>query len=315
MDVFEELFMEKTVQKTTWRTWWKLTRPHTLTAGFVPVFIGTVLAITEGSFNVSIFLAMLFATLLIQAATNMFNEFYDHKRGLDTDKSVGIGGTIVRDGVAPKTIMKIALGCYFVALVIGIFICASTSWVLAIVGLISMGFGFLYTGGPIPIAYTPFGELTAGFFMGFEIIAISYFIQTGTVTFEAFIISVPASFLIANILMANNIRDFDNDKLSGRKTLAILSGKKGARLLHKLMFVGAYGFAVLMPFFGFANIGTWLSLLSLPFAVKAVNGFVNCTDEPISMMPAMAATAKTNTIFGFFYGLGILFVDLVSKQL
>lgn len=307
--------MQKNETKTTWRTWWKLTRPHTLTAGFVPVFIGTVLAITEGQFSLGIFLAMLTATLLIQAATNMFNEYYDYKRGLDTDKSVGIGGTIVRDGVAPKTIMKIALGCYAVALVIGIFICVSTSWVLAIVGLISMFFGFIYTGGPIPIAYTPFGELTAGFFMGFEIIAISYFIQTGTVTWEVFFLSIPASFLIANILMANNIRDFDNDKLSGRKTLAILSGKKGARTLHKLMFACAYGAAILMPFFGIANIGTWLCLLSLPVAIKAVRGFVNCTDKPISMMPAMAATAKTNTIFGFYFGLGILVVNFISNKL
>lgn len=307
--------MENTKQNhpTTWRTWWKLTRPHTLTAGFVPVFIGTVLAITEGQFNLALFLAMLFATLLIQAATNMFNEYYDYKRGLDHAGSVGIGGTIVRDGVAPKTIMKIALGCYLVALIIGIFICSATSWALALVGLISMAFGYLYTGGPIPIAYTPFGELTAGFFMGFEIIAISYFIQTGDVTFEVFILSVPASFLIANILMANNIRDFDNDKLSGRKTLAILAGKKGARTLHKLMFVGAYGFAIVMPFFGIANIGTWLCLLSLPVAFKAVDGFINCTDEPASMMPAMAATAKANTIFGFYYGLGILLVNFISK--
>lgn len=307
--------MKKIDPKTTWRTWVKLTRPHTLTAGFVPVFIGTVLAITEGHFNLGMFLAMLFATLLIQAATNMFNEYYDYKRGLDTEKSVGIGGTIVRDGVDPKTIMKIALGCYAVALIIGVFICVSTTWVLAIVGLISMAFGFIYTGGPIPIAYTPFGELTAGFFMGFEIIAISYFIQTGYVTWEVFIITIPASFLIANILMANNIRDFDNDKLSGRKTLAILAGKKGARTLHKLMFAGAYGFALIMPFFGIANFGTWLCLLSLPVALKAVKGFVNCTDEPISMMPAMVDTAKTNSIFGFFYGLGILAVNFISNSL
>ena len=80
-----------------------------------------------------------------------------------------------------------------------------------------MAVAYLYTGGPLPIAYTPFGELTAGLFMGVIIIGISFFIQTGTVTSEVVLLSIPSSILIGAILLANNIRDLDGDKENGRK--------------------------------------------------------------------------------------------------
>jgi 1,4-dihydroxy-2-naphthoate octaprenyltransferase len=86
---------------TGWRIWWQLTRPHTLTASFVPVFLGTMIAISYTDIHWPLFFAMLFASMLIQAATNMFNEYYDFARGLDNEKSVGIGGAIVRNGVKP----------------------------------------------------------------------------------------------------------------------------------------------------------------------------------------------------------------------
>src|SRR5690606_40673322 len=101
-----------------WRVWWQLTRPHTLTASFAPVFLGTMIALRETSIDWLLFSAMLIATLMLQAATNMFNEYYDFARGLDNENSVGIGGAIVRNGVTPKTVLTLALVLYAIAGVI-----------------------------------------------------------------------------------------------------------------------------------------------------------------------------------------------------
>lgn len=159
--------MESNIQKNSkqsidanrgFQVWWKMTRPHTLTASFVPVLLGTALALKTGMVHIGLFIAMLVASMLIQAATNMFNEYFDYVRGLDTEESVGIGGTIVRDGIKPKTVLNLAFGFYFIALLLGIYICASSSWWLALVGLVCMAVGYFYTGGPVPIAYTPFGK-------------------------------------------------------------------------------------------------------------------------------------------------------------
>src|SRR5699024_10675428 len=122
---------------------------------------------------------------LIQAATNMFNEYFDYKRGLDTAESVGIGGTIVREGVKPSYILYLAWILFGVSLVLGVYICSHINWWISLIGTICMLVAYLYSGGPYPIAYTPFGELASGFFMGFVIILISYFIQTGEITTSA----------------------------------------------------------------------------------------------------------------------------------
>src|SRR5690625_535350 len=138
-------------EKDGLQVWWRLLRPHTLTASFIPVFIGTMLAYIDGSSHLFLFLAMLIASILIQAATNMFNEYYDYVRGLDNEQSVGIGGTIVRDGIAPRTVLTLAFVFYGIAILLGLYICLVSSWWIALVGLICMLFGYLYTGGPLLI--------------------------------------------------------------------------------------------------------------------------------------------------------------------
>jgi 1,4-dihydroxy-2-naphthoate octaprenyltransferase len=286
------------------QVWWQMTRPHTLTAAFVPVLLGTALALKYGKIHFGLFFAMLIASLLIQAATNMFNEYFDFKRGLDTAQSVGIGGTIVRDGIKPKTVINLAFGFYGIALLLGVYICANSSWWLAVVGLICMAVGYFYTGGPFPIAYTPFGEILSGFFMGMLIILIAFFIQTGTVSHTSILVSVPSMILVGMIMLSNNIRDLDGDKENGRKTVAILLGKKGAIYLLTGMFTFSFLWVLGLIISGVLPIWTALVILSAPKAIKATKGFIE-NNIPIKMAPAMKATAQTNTIFGFLLAIGI----------
>lgn len=283
--------------------WWQLTRPHTLTAAFAPVLLGTALAIEVTSINIPLFLATLIACLLIQAATNMFNEYYDYKRGLDTEESIGIGGAIVRNGIKPDTVMRLALILYGISILIGIYICMNTSWWLAVIGLVGMLVGYLYTGGPLPIAYTPFGELFAGFFMGLLFIVISFYIQTGTVTTTSVLVSIPSFILVGAILLSNNIRDFDGDKDFGRKTLAILVGKKNAVRVLAGMFIVSYIWILALILTGVTT--PWLAVvaLSLPKPITAVKVF-KTGKNPLEMMPAMKATAQTNTFFALLLSVG-----------
>lgn len=292
------------VNKTDWKVWWQLTRPHTLTAAFAPVLLGTALAIENNGIHWGLFLAMLIASLLIQAATNMFNEYYDFKRGLDNENSIGIGGAIVRHGIKPGTVISLAFGLYGIAVLLGVYICMNSSWWVAAVGVVSLAAGYLYTGGPLPIAYTPFGELVAGFFMGVLIILISFYIQTGTVTLTSVLVSFPSFLLVGAILLANNIRDLDGDKEFGRRTLAILLGRSGAIKLLAGMFIVSYLWVIGLVIAGV--ISPWLAIvgLSIPKAIAATKGFIG-KSQPLEMMPAMKATAQTNTIFGFLLSIGI----------
>ncbi len=217
---------------------------------------------------------MLLACLLIQATTNMFNEYFDYKRGLDHEGSVGIGGAIVRDGIQPKTVLNLAFGFFGIAILLGVYICMNSSWWLVAIGLVCMAVAYLYTGGPLPIAYTPFGELTAGLFMGVIIIGISFFIQTGTVTSEVVLLSIPSSILIGAILLANNIRDLDGDKENGRKTLAILVGRERAVGVLASMFIVSYIWTIALIIVGIVSPWMLIVFLSAPKAFKATKGFI-----------------------------------------
>jgi len=291
----------------SFKVWWHLTRPHTLTASFVPVFLGTTIALTiEGEMiNFPLFLAMLVASMLIQAATNMFNEYYDYKLGLDNEHSVGIGGTIVRHGVAPSTIMAIALSFYGIALLLGIYICATSSWWIAVVGLICMLIGYLYTGGPYPIAYSPFGELVSGTVMGMGIVLIAFFIQTKTVTLEAVLLSVPSMILVGAIMLSNNIRDIVGDMEGGRKTMAILVGRHNAVYILSLFFIVSYLWIVGLVIIEDITYWALIVLLSIPKPIKAIDIFRH-KKEPLEVMPAMKFTAQTNTMVGFLLAVGLL---------
>lgn len=288
-----------------WRVWWKLTRPHTLTASFAPVFLGTMIALYEANIDWLLFIAMLLACLLIQAATNMFNEYYDFVRGLDSEESVGIGGAIVRNGVKPKTVMQLALLLYVIAAILGIYICYESSWLLLIVGAISMAVGYFYTGGPYPISSTPFGELFSGLFMGMLIVLIAVYIQVGSVPLFAVLLSVPSALLVAAIMLSNNIRDLVEDTAGGRKTMAILVGRKTAITILASYFVLSYLWIIGLVVLQIITPWSLLVLLSLKKPIHAIKLFKQ-TENPVQVAPAMKDTALTNTIFVFLLGLGLL---------
>lgn len=290
--------------KRNWKIWWELIRPHTLTAAFVPVLLGTMIALLEGEVNWLLFTAMMIASILIQAATNLFNEYYDFKRGLDTEESIGIGGGIVRHGMTPKLIMTLALIMYGISTLLGVYICAASSWWLAVIGLCCMLVGYLYTGGPLPISSTPFGELFSGLFMGCFIILIAFFIQAGYVSNLALLVSVPSGILVGLINLSNNLRDHDGDKANGRKTLPIVLGPKKAVYFMAMMFAFSYLWLVGLVMAEMVSPWILLAFLSIPKTIKATTGFIGKT-EPITMMPAMKATAQTNTFFGLLMAIGL----------
>ncbi len=289
---------------------WRLLRPHTLTASLIPVLIGTALARISGPFFYPLrFLAMLAASLLIQAATNMINEYYDFQRGLDSAESVGIGGAIVRHGVPAVTVLRLAIALLAGAVLLGVYLAlVSSPWVF-VVGIAAIGVGYLYSAGPRPISHGPFGELVAGVLMGGLLIILAFYIQTGQVTLTSLLLSVPTVFLVGAILMANNIRDRDNDRAHGRRTLAIMLGKRRAVTVLGAMMAAAYVWTLGLATLAMVPWWTVLVVGSLFSAAQAIRRFRRA-EYPADMMPAMQATAATNTHFGLLLTIGLLLSHL-----
>jgi 1,4-dihydroxy-2-naphthoate polyprenyltransferase len=295
--------------KEQFHVWWRLFRPFTLTASIVPVLIGTGLAFRHGrQFQTGLFIAMVVASMLIQSGTNMFNEYFDYKRGLDTKEMVGIAGTIVRDGIRPKTVLLLAWLSIFVSTCLGIYICASTSWWLALIGTLCLAVGYLYSGGPMPLAYTPFGELAASIAMGPTIVLIAYYLQTGTVTWRAIAVSIPIGLLIGAILLGNNIRDMEQDKLGGRRTIAILLGRERGRVLFGSVFVATYLMTIMLIMTGELTPFALIVLVTIPSAVYVTRLYYRFT-EPKKLHAAVKGTA----VLLFRFGILMFAAMLVSN--
>ena len=298
--------MEHEKELSPGKLMWQMTRPHTLTATFSPVILGTVMALYDTKIDWLLFIAMMLACLALQIATNLFNEYYDFKRGLDTAESTGIGGGIVRHGLKPKNVLTVAFLLYILAAIIGVYICMNSSWWLVVIGLFGMAIGYFYTGGPYPIAYTPFGELFAGLLMGIGFVLISYFIQTNTVSVQSLLISIPIGILVGAINMSNNIRDIEEDIKGGRRTLAILLGSQKGIIALAIAFAVSYLWIVFLVVAGSISPWTLVVFLSVKKPILAIQSFFKGDAEPRYLRIAMKSTALTNTLFGFLLSAGLL---------
>ena len=291
------------MNKSKSKEFFMCTRPHSYPASIAPVLFGATYALGyESKFSILKFILFLLACLLIQAATNLFNEYYDYKHGLDKVDSEGISGSIVKGNLSPKEVMVGALVLYALAFGLGLILTFMTSIYVLLVGLVCMLAGYFYTGGKYPIAYSPFGEVVSGFFMGTIIIALSFYFQTGYVNADIIVISLPLFIMIGAILLANNIRDLDNDKDSGRRTYAILVGRNNAIKTMAISFIVVYLLNVLFIVTKYASWWNLLVFVTIPLAIKIIKGF-SANNDKKTMAPYMVLTAKLTIFVGFIMSL------------
>ena len=300
------------MNKSKLKEFFMCTRPHSYPASIAPVLFGATYALGyEIKFSILKFILFLLACLLIQAATNLFNEYYDYKHGLDKIDSEGISGSIVKGNLSPREVMVGALVLYALAFVLGLILTFITSFYVLLVGLVCMLVGYFYTGGKYPIAYSPFGEVVSGFFMGTIIIALSFYFQTGYVNADIIVVSIPLFIMIGAILLANNIRDLDNDKESGRRTYAILVGRNNAIKTLTNSFVVVYFLNIVFAVTKYVSWYNLLVLATIPLAIKIIKGF-SANNDKKTMAPFMVLTAKLTIFVGFIMSLANILKYLMN---
>jgi 1,4-dihydroxy-2-naphthoate octaprenyltransferase len=208
--------------------------------------LGTLFAVHRGAeFVLADGLLLLAATLCVDMGTTALNSFFDKLRGVDNRKVTQETDKVLVSGhVAPGTALGISAILFLCAGGLGIALAARVSWVLVPVGAVSMAVGYLYNAGPHPISRTPFGELFAGGFLGAVLFLISFFVQARSVPSESLLGALPPFFYVASVLTVNNTCDMIGDRRAGRRTLAIVAGRRVAEIL--LYGFGAAGHLVLL---------------------------------------------------------------------
>jgi len=287
------------------KAWLLAVRPKTLPAAIVPVVVGSALAYADETFRLYPALAALVCSLLIQIGTNLANDYFDFLKGADRADRKGPVRVVQSGIIAPGTVRNAMIVVFGAAFLLGLYVVAIAGIPILIIGILSIIFAVLYTAGPFPLAYIGLGDVFVFIFFGIIAVMGTYYVQALEWTRSAFIASLPVGALATAILVVNNYRDVDEDRISGKKTIVVRFGRRFALWLYRALLLLAY----LVPAIHIVEEGfnAWLLLpiASLPLALKNLIILERHTDGP-SLNNVLAGTAKVLLLFGVLYSLGFL---------
>lgn len=270
----------------------KLVEIQTKVASVIPYLLGTLFAVYKfDNFNIKEAVLLFVGMLIFDMTVTAINNYVDHTKAI---KKEGFGyeqhNAIGRDNLNPKTVLKVIIGMLILSTVLGIVLVLNTDFTILIVGTVCFGVGLLYSFGPLPISRTPFGEVFSGITMGClitflavyvhiydqgiigivftkEILEVSLNIK---VIASIIIVSMPAVAGIANIMLANNICDIEDDRANRRYTLPIYIGKPAALQVFKWIYYIGFISIVVGVATGILPIVSLITLI----AFKPVSGHI-----------------------------------------
>jgi len=292
----------KTISKT--QNWILAARPKTLLAAFVPVLVGSALAISVNRFFLPYSLAALVCAVLIQIGTNFTNDLYDHLKGADKKHRKGPQRALASGLISAKE-MKWGIAITFgLSFLIGLYLVYNSGWIILIIGIISISAGFVYTAGPFPLAYNGLGDLFVFIFFGVVGTMGTYFLHTTEFTFLSLLISLPVGAVTTNILVVNNFRDIEEDKAAGKNTLAVFIGRSFTRMEFILLLILCY--FVLILLFAKHNFSYWIFLpfITLPFAALLIKMLFKFSGSELNK--TLELTAKFSGLFGLLFAIGLI---------
>lgn len=221
--------------------WWLAIRPRTLSLAAMPVLAGSALAWQQGAAMLWLpLVTALICALLIQAGTNLYNDAGDFLRGNDGPTRLGPVRVTAAGLATPNQVRRAAALTFGAAFLGGIYLVAHGGWPILLIGLASLLAGWAYSGGPRPLSHSPWGELCVMVFFGLAAVAGSHYLQSGRWNFAALLAGLALGAQAAAVLMVNNVRDLEADRLAGRRTLAIQLGPTGARRLYLALMLAPF---------------------------------------------------------------------------
>lgn len=285
--------------------WIEAARPQTLAAAVIPVIVGASLAFQTESLNWTNTTVALVCAMLIQIGTNFANDYFDFVKGSDTDERIGFRRATAAGLTTPKQMLNATILTMALAFFLGLYLVWSSGWVVLVVGLLSLLFGIFYTGGPFPLGYNGLGDLFVFIFFGVVAVMTTYYVNALEWSEASFWASLAVGALCVNILVVNNLRDVEQDKKSGKKTLGVLFGERALKLEYTLMVLLAY--AIPPHFLVQLDYNLWILL---PFAALPLAGYyvyrIWTEEDKVQLNPMLERTAQFMVIFGILFSIGII---------
>lgn len=291
------------VQPGSVRAWILASRLPTLVAAVVPVAMGAAVAWAEGGLRLLPTLACLWGAIWIQVGTNFANDVFDFEKGTDTEERLGPTRAVQAGLVTPGQMRVGLVVAFALATLSGVYLTFVGGWPIVAIGAASLVSGVAYTGGPYPLGYHGLGDVFVMLFFGFVAVCGTVWVNLLAVPELAWWASVPPGALATGILVVNNLRDRHGDAQTGKRTLAVRFGRRGAELEYLLVLVLAYAAPPLVVLLGLAGGWACLPLLTLPLGVRLFRDLRRFEGRPLNGV--LVGTARLLVLHGVLFSLGI----------
>ena len=292
------------VKTNSIKAWVLAARPKTLAAAATPVLLGCSLAASDGWLQfIPAILCFLFA-FTMQIDANFINDFFDYLKGSDREDRLGperacaqgwITLNAMKHGIASATI----LSCIW-----GVIILFFSGLEMIPVGLLCILFAFLYTAGPYPLAYHGWGDVLVIIFFGFVPVGCTYYTMCHDWTWSVTIACMASGLVSDLLLMLNNYRDRDQDKISGKKTLVVRFGALAGRWMYLSLGLIACMLCLLFVITGHL----WAAILPQLFLVPHLNTWQHMVkiNKGKELNKVLGETARNIALFGILLSLGLI---------
>ena len=282
--------------------WILAARPKTLWASISPVVIGIAMAFGDGGFHAPAALVALACSVLIQVATNFANDLFDYQKGADTEARQGPMRVTQAGLVTPGMMRRGILVVLTLTLLGGLYLIWRGGWPAALIGVLSVTAGLLYTGGPRPLGYLGLGDLFVLVFFGPVAVAGTYYVQALTVNATVIIAGLAPGLLSVAILAVNNLRDADEDRRTGKRTLAVRFGPGFTRAEYIIAVVVACILPLVLYLVSGAHPYSVAAVAVIVVALPAIRRLFT-TEGPL-LNPVLADTARLLLLYSAVFSIG-----------
>lgn len=287
---------------STFHLWTLAARPKTLVAGIAPACTGAVLALTTGCFSPFLFLLTLLTGTLIQIGSNLTNDYFDYVKGADTAERKGFL-RVMQAGLIPPSAMRRAILLTFILVVLsGVYLVFIGGFGIGLMLSLYLLLSLLYTAGPYPLAYLGLGDLFVLILYGPGAVLITYFLQTHTLSQEATLAGLSLGTLSTTILAINNLRDSEEDRAAGKKTLVVRLGKR----FGKCEITALLALTFCIPLFLYPQHPfILLTLGALPPALTLAYSVIK-NEDPYQLNPLFEKATQLLWLFTFLLCVGLM---------
>lgn len=284
--------------------WLEAARPKTLPAAAAPVLVGVALALEAGAFHALSAACALAGALLIQIGTNYVNDSEDAVRGADTSSRKG-PRRATAEGLVSARQMRVAAGLAFsLAFASGLYLIVRGGWPILVLGLASIASGVAYTAGRYALAYTGLADLFVLVFFGPIAVGGTYFVQALDLPTWIPIAGLGPGFLATAILLANNVRDVEEDRVANKQTLVVRFGRPFGVRLYSICMSGAMVVPAALAFVSRDHVGVLAASVLVAFIGRPLSRTLATTSDPAVLNPLLGKTAGLLFLYAIAFSLG-----------